>query len=732
MLVGLPNLQQLRCSGCCLSPLPTVLCGIPSLRKLVLFESRLEGVPREILSKGLNDNCLPSIRAHFADLAAEAAVLPDVRLLLIGNGKVGKTQIARWLAGAPFLEHWDSTHGIQVSGVPVPGCADTRLQIWDFGGQDIYHSTHALFLRSPAVLVVVWAEEEESRGTYEHGGLTFRNHPLAYWVEMVRHLADPDSPVLLVQSKCDGPEQEVLPFPVPDEVLKALRYRKQLHVSAREPRRGEAALLEALGDAVGWLRQPERLGLPQIGAGRLRVQRRLEGLRDADMALPPAQRRHRLLERRDYDSICAEEGGVSDPALLLAYLDANGTVFYRQGLFGDRIVLDQSWALEAIYAVFNREQAYRQLRWAGGRFTRSLLGALVWQDMMQSCGICFRYRELAGGEEEYIAPDLLPEQAEVAHDLLPLWDEDRPGEEAVFRHALLHGGLIRTIMAAIGEEAGPRPLYWRGGLCGYETSTRSRLLIEEEMAGPWQGLIRVRTQDGQAAALLERAVKVVERAQERLGMRPVEVTRPAAVVEAREVLPMSFGLERSSEPRWYVSYAWGDRTPEGREREEIVDRLCAEAEARGQTILRDKGVMKLGDSISAFMRRIGEGDRVFVILSDKYLRSPHCMFELCEIWRTSRQEGPALLERVRIYTLGDAEIWKPLSRTRYAAHWKKEHDEMEAFVRENGGTSILGERDFAAYRRMGEFYRHVGDILATLADIVQPRSFEELRQYGFG
>ena len=33
---------------------------------------------------------------------------------------------------------------------------------------------------------------------------------------------------------------------------------------------------------------------------------------------------------------------------------------------------------------------------------------------------------------------------------------------------------------------------------------------------------------------------------------------------------------------------------------------------------------------------------------------------------------------------------------------------------------------------MGEFYRHVGDILATLADIVQPRSFEELRKYGYG
>jgi hypothetical protein len=62
-------------------------------------------------------------------------------------------------------------------------------------------------------------------------------------------------------------------------------------------------------------------------------------------------------------------------------------------------------------------------------------------------------------------------------------------------------------------------------------------------------------------------------------------------------------------PEWYVSYAWGDdRTPEGRTREKIVDRLCEAAKAQGYSILRDKNVMNPGDSISAFMRRIGTGD----------------------------------------------------------------------------------------------------------------------------
>ncbi len=627
-----------------------------------------------------------------------------------------------------------------MSGAGLPGDAQTRLQIWDFGGQDIYHSTHALFLKSPAILVLAWAEEEERLDSYEHDGLTFRNHPLAYWVEIVRHLADPASPVLIVQSKCDRPEQEVLPFPIPEEALKALAFRKQLHVSAKE-RSGRAALLDALGHAVRWLRDPARLGLPQIGAGRLRVQRRLEALRDADMALPREQRRHRLLERHDFEAICAEEGGVTDPALLLDYLDRNGTVFHRPGLFGDRIVLDQAWALEAIYALFDRKRVYKMLRRAGGRFTREDLGLLVWGDkseaeqklllgMMRSCGICFEHRRLADDDIEYIAPDLLPERADIAEALAGRWDEDRPSEQAVFRYPLLHAGLIRTVMAQIGEEAGPDPLYWRGGLCGYETTTRSRLLIEEEMLDRCQGIIRVRTQGGQAAALLNQLVPRVERAQEQLGLRPTAVERTSPAVERREEEKLSFGQEKPNRPEWYVSYAWGDdKTPDGRSASRwwtgSVPKRRHGAGYPPRQERAEHGRQHRG--LHAPDRRGRPGvrhpERQVPPLALLHVRA-------MEIWRTSRQEEARLRERVRVYTLGDADIWEPVATgCRYAGHWRKRYEELEAAVREHG-LGALGDRDHAAFRQMREFYSHVGDILATLADIVQPRNFQELVDYG--
>ena len=135
---------------------------------------------------------------------AGVAVVPGVKLLLLGNGRVGKTQIARRLAGLDFEVESDSTHGIRIGDIALPGLPDTRLWVWDFGGQDIYHGTHVLFLRSPAVLAVVWADETEGEPTHDHGGLSFRNHPLPYWLDIARHQGHPASPTLLVQTRCDA------------------------------------------------------------------------------------------------------------------------------------------------------------------------------------------------------------------------------------------------------------------------------------------------------------------------------------------------------------------------------------------------------------------------------------------------------------------------------------------------------------------------------------------------
>jgi internalin A len=490
----------------------------------------------------------------------------------------------------------------------------------------------------------------------------------------VRHLGTAGSPVLIVQSRCDRLEDDVHPLPAPRELLAALPHW-ELQYSAFNNRR-RATLDDALREAVERVRGLE--AETTIGTGRLKVKQRLEQLRDADAAVPLEQRKYRTVTQEHFRQLCEEAGGIGAPEYLLSYLNNAGIVFYRPGLFDDRIILDQAWALEAIYAVFNRESCYRPLRHLRGRFTRAILEALVWRNyttaeqevflgMMQSCGICFVHRrgtDDAKGYEEYVAPDLLPERAEIQTELDALWDEGAPVEMSEFEYALLHPGMVRSVISRIGSEAGVAALYWRGGLCVYETTTRSRALVEQEMADEWRGKILIRTQRGQSAELLRRLSALVREESARMGAEPLSAPptdrrlSPSAFSQTGDertgpepTRPLQFSQERGAEPQFFVSYAWGDESPEGQEREAIVDRLCEAAEQRGLVILRDKHVLRLGDSISKFMQRLAGGDRVFVILSDKYLRSAYCMYEFMEIWRKCSAEEEKFLDRIRAYVI---------------------------------------------------------------------------------
>lgn len=751
-LADLTQIRLLQLSGCRLSDFPRWLLERPSLEELILYQTEIPGVPAAVLSQSGNDNCLESLRAHVRDLSAGAVPVLDVKLLVLGNGRVGKTQLCRRLRGEDYDPSEASTHGIVTTRAPLPGNGDgpaTPLQIWDFGGQDLYHGTHALFTRANALFLLLWSPALENTAEEVVDGITFRNQPLAYWVDYVRHLGGKRSAVVVVQARCDQAGDEA-PCPVTEaDLFAAFGFVRMLRFSART-NRGRAALEEALAEAAAWLRDQE--GIASIGTGRAKVKEKLEALRDADAGLPPAARQYRTLSQAHFRQLCAAAGGVSSPPHLLEYLHNAGIVFYRSGLFHDQIILDQGWALDAIYAVFHREKCHRWIRRNRGRFTRTDLADWVWGDhsegeqalflsMMQSCGVCFEHRGAAQGlEAEYIAPDLLPARAEVALELVQKWDADAATEEASFTYALLHPGLIRSIIARIGRQAGIAADYWQGGVYVYETGTGSRGMIEAETLDTWRGRIHVQTQRGRAGDLLQRLCTLVEAENASAGITPLAVAAPTGGrlgaglqvpgVEAALPAPMTFAQEPSPQPEWCVSYAWGDETPEGRDREAVVDRLCEQAVVQGKTILRDKTALGLGERISKFMRRIGRADRVFVILSDKYLKSPFCMFELSEVWRNCRQEEGEFLEHIRVYTLPCAKIWSVDERLDYAIHWKQRYEKLEAKVKAHG-YDILGERDSQAFRRMREFSRDVSDILATAADVLQPHDFEELVKYGF-
>lgn len=132
----------------------------------------------------------------------------------------------------------------------------------------------------------------------------------------------------------------------------------------------------------------------------------------------------------------------------------------------------------------------------------------------------------------------------------------------------------------------------------------------------------------------------------------------------------------------FISYAWGD------EREEIVNQIDNTLEARGIKLIRDKRDLEYKGSINEFMERIGRGNCVIVVISDKYLRSPNCMFELVEI-----AEEKQFHDRIFPIVLADANIYDPLKRIEYVRHWEAKRAELAEAIKTLDPANLQGIRE---------------------------------------
>ena len=189
-------------------------------------------------------------------------------------------------------------------------------------------------------------------------------------------------------------------------------------------------------------------------------------------------------------------------------------------------------------------------------------------------------------------------------------------------------------------------------------------------------------------------------------------------------IPNRTELPAKSQPEVYLSYAWGNTSPnaseDDRKRQEVVERMCEMLNKEGWKVVRDRTALHYGDLISTFMKRIGQADHVIVVLSDKYLQSTYCMTELYAIYQRSVGEKEDFLGRVIPLTLQDARISTWRDRVEHAKYWQTEFQAMELNFKD------VGEQDFKLYKAMQDWHNRVGDILAYVNDVLHPHGFEAI------
>lgn len=132
----------------------------------------------------------------------------------------------------------------------------------------------------------------------------------------------------------------------------------------------------------------------------------------------------------------------------------------------------------------------------------------------------------------------------------------------------------------------------------------------------------------------------------------------------------------------YVSYAWGGDS------EALVGRLERAFGARGITVVRDKRALRCKAGIRAFMQQLGRGRCVIAVIGDKYLRSPHCMFELMQV-----AAHDAFQDRVFPVVLDDAQIHRPAERVRYVQHWETQIQELDEALKGVSAANLKWFRD---------------------------------------
>lgn len=77
----------------------------------------------------------------------------------------------------------------------------------------------------------------------------------------------------------------------------------------------------------------------------------------------------------------------------------------------------------------------------------------------------------------------------------------------------------------------------------------------------------------------------------------------------------------------FVSYSWG--VEERTQYVSHIERLCPQNNVQ---LIRDNNEIRHGDSIDEFMKQIAGGEHIIIVLSDSYLKSDWCMYELLETW----------------------------------------------------------------------------------------------------
>ncbi|MEM9090866.1 MAG: COR domain-containing protein, partial [Cyanobacteria bacterium P01_F01_bin.53] len=350
-------MERLSLTGSQISQIPEEIGSISTIEELDLYNNNLIEVPislirlKHLKRLSLRGNPLNPDVAAAHEQGIEAVMqylrartegevtLNEAKLILVGEGEVGKSCLLGALRGDEWVDGRPTTHGIEIKPVVIRALgSNTEIMLngWDFGGQRVYRPTHQLFFSSSAVYLVVWKPREGPQQGF-----------VKEWITLIKH-REPDAKVLVVathggpgQRQPDIDRQELIDLFGNNTVAGFFHVDSKPHLETQQ-RNGIAELREAIAHTAATV----------PGMGRL-VPTKWQNIREL---LEASDKTH--LPYSEVIALCEAQGLEGFAAELFVRVSHTlGSLihYHYDPILRDIVILQPDWLAKAISFVLDDE-----------------------------------------------------------------------------------------------------------------------------------------------------------------------------------------------------------------------------------------------------------------------------------------------------------------------------------------------------------------------------------------
>lgn len=157
----------------------------------------------------------------------------------------------------------------------------------------------------------------------------------------------------------------------------------------------------------------------------------------------------------------------------------------------------------------------------------------------------------------------------------------------------------------------------------------------------------------------------------------------------------------------FLSYSW--------KQEEIANQLCSFFEPLKETgveIIRDKDRLKYMQNIKDFMKNINKTDYAVLIISDEYLESENCMYEISELMRLEEYK-----ERILVLLSKKTKIFTYKDRLKYIQYWQEHYKNLNKLISESGIEDYNREEADKNLRKYNNIRNNISQFLETISEL---------------